>query len=363
LLREYDALRGRAQGFDAQGVLVARISMPGVDDDAQVEAGLAMLRTLVERARALPGVDAAAVASEIPMGEVNTNLEVAANWPALNTDTDSVQASWRIVGDGYFDVLRVPLLRGRAFAAAGEAANSVVVSAALARRLWGEGEPLGRTLVAGNGRELRVVGVAGDVRHLGRGEEAPYTMYLRANWLWPTMAVLLRADGDLAAHAVALRRIASALAPDQPLFDIAPLAQLYGADLAAPRARSWIFAGFALASLLLAALGIAGVMAQWVAQRRHELAMRLALGARPAALAALVLRDGLPMALAGTAIGVLAAAGLQRLLDGWRVAVATPDLAAYAAAAGLLLLVGVLACVLPMRRAGRTDPASVLRDE
>jgi predicted permease len=363
LLGEYDRLAARTPGFEADGVLAARISMPGVDDEAQTERGLALLRTLVERARALPGVQSAAVASELPMGEVDTGIEVAANWPALNADTGSVQASWRLVGADYFDVLRIPLLRGRGFAADGERGDAVVVSAALARRLWGEGDAVGRTLVAGNGRELHVIGVAGDVRHLGRGQDAPNTVYLRTTWLWPTMAVLLRTDGDLANAAQALRRIAAELAPAQPLFDVGPLALAYGTDLAAPRGRALVFAAFALASLLLAAVGIAGVMAQWVAQRRHEFAMRAALGARPARLARLVLRDGLPMAVAGTLVGLLAAAGFVRLLGAWRVEVAPPDAIDQLAAVGLLIAVAVGACLLPMHRAGRTDPARVLRED
>jgi len=305
-------------------------------------------------------VRAASIASELPMGEVNTSLEVAADWPSFNTEGQSVQAAWRLVGAGYFDALRIPLLRGRAFAAEGEAPDSIVVSAALAQRLWGAADPVGRTLVAGNGRELRVVGVAGDVRHLGRAQDAPYTMYLRTTWLWPTMVVLVRADGDLGALAPALRAVAEEVAPSQPLFDLAPLAATYASDLAAPRGRAWLFGAFALASLLLSAIGITGVMSQWVAQRQRELAMRRALGARAHRLAGRVLRDALPMAAGGVALGLGVAALVARLFD---AQVLTPaDAGLHALAAAALLVVGLGACLPPMRRAMRADPADVLRD-
>jgi putative ABC transport system permease protein len=360
LLQQNRALDARAPGFDGHGVLAARLSLAALQDEAAMQTALVTLDRLVERAQGLPGVRAAAIASELPMGEVNTSLEVAADWPSLNTDGQSVQAAWRLVGPGYFDTLRVPLLRGRAFAADGEPGDSIVVSAALAVRLWGAADPIGRTLVAGNGRELRVVGVAGDVRHLGRAQEAPYTMYLRTTWLWPTMVLLLRADGDLAALAPALRVVAGEVAPAQPLFDLAPLSVSYATDLAAPRGRAWLFGAFALASLLLSAIGITGVMSQWVAQRRRELAMRRALGAGAHRLAGRVLRDALPMAVGGVAAGLAGAALVAGALD---AAVLTPaDAGLHALAAAALLVVGLGACLPPMRRAMRADPADVLRE-
>lgn len=359
LLQQYRALDARTPGFEPRGVLAARISLPSLQEEAAMASAQAMLGTLVERAQGLPGVRAAAIASELPMGEINTNLEVAADWPALNTDGQSVQASWRLVGPAYFDTLGIPLLRGRTFAD-GEPSDGIVVSAALARRLWGADDPLGRTLVAGNGRELRVVGVAGDVRHLGRGQDAPYTMYLRTTWLWPTMVLLLRTDGDPAALAPALRAVAEQVAPTQPLFDVVPLATSYAADLAAPRGRAWLFGAFALASLLLSAIGIAGVMSQWVAQRQRELAMRRALGARSDRLAGLVLRDASPMAVGGVALGTATAALSASLLG---AALPAPtDAGVHALAAAVLLGVGLAACLPPMRRATRADPAEVLRD-
>lgn len=360
MLQQYRALDARAPGFDPQGVLAARLSLPALQDEAAMQAALATLGSLVERAQGLPGVRAAAIASELPMGEVNTSLEVAADWPSLNTDGQSVQAAWRLVGSDYFDALRIPLLRGRTFAADGESSDAIVVSAALAQRLWGAADPIGRTLVAGNGRELRVVGVAGDVRHLGRTQDAPYTMYLRTTWLWPTMVVLLRADGDLGALAPALRALAEEIAPSQPLFDLAPLATSYTTDLAAPRGRAWLFGAFALASLLLSAIGIAGVMSQWVAQRQRELAMRRALGAGAHRLAGLVLRDALPMAVGGVVAGLAGAALAAGLFDAAALVSAGAGLHALAAAG--LLAVGLAACVLPMRRATRADPAAVLRE-
>lgn len=360
LLQHYRDLDARDPGFDATGVLAARVSLPGLTDDASTSAALRTLETLVERASGLPGVRAAAIASEMPMGELNTSLEVAADWPGLNTDGQSVQASWRIVGADYFATLAIPMLRGRGFEAGGERGDSIVVSAALAHRLWGEADPVGRTLVAGNGRELRVVGVAGDVRHLGRAQDAPYSLYLAPTWLWPTMVVLLRADGDLAALAPALRALATEVAPAQPLFDVAPLSGSYSTDLAAPRGRAWLFGAFALASLLLAAIGIAGVMSQWVAQRQRELAMRRALGAPNARLAGLVLRDALPMAAGGVVFGLAGVALAAGLLDA--AALVPTGVGAHALAAAALLIVGLAACLAPMRRALGADPAALLRE-
>ncbi len=364
LAQQFAALSSRPLGFDPRGVLVARLTLPAVRDDAQHARSLGLFDALLNEARGLPGVSAVGISSEVPMGELDTGMELAVDHAALADPARIVQASWRIVSAGYLEALRVPLLRGRMFAAQGEPTDSIVLSAALAARLWPDGDAVGRRVVLGNRREATVVGVVADVRQLGRLQAETPTMYLPTTWyLWPTMSLAVRTDGDPQQLIAPLRAIAARRAPDYPLFDVAPLASLAATDLAAPRMQSGVFALFAIASLLLAAVGVAGVVGQLVAQRGPELALRVAIGASPAALARGVLGDGLSLGALGVLLGIPLALLLVPLATGSTAPSAAGSTTSVGLAAALLLATAALAAWIPARRVLAVDPATALRNE
>ncbi len=364
LAQQFASLSIKPLGFDPRGVLVARLTLPAVRDDAQHARSLALLDTLMNQARGLPGVSAVGITSEVPMGEIDTSMELATDHAALSDPARTLQASWRIVSADYLDALRVPLLRGRMFAADGEPGDSIMLSATLAARLWPDGDAVGRQVVLGNRRTAQVVGVVADVRQLGRLQPDTPTMYLPTSWhVWPTMSLAMRSDGDVQNLIAPLRAIAARLAPEYPLFDVASLASLAATDLAAPRPQSGVFALFAIASLLLAAVGVAGVVGQLVAQRGPELALRVAIGAAPAALARRVLGDGLALCALGVMVGVPLALLLAPLATGSAQPAAAESTLSVLLAVVLLLIAAALAAWVPARRVLAVDPATALRNE
>jgi putative ABC transport system permease protein len=364
LAQQFAALSRKPLGFDPRGVLVARLTLPAVRDDAQHARSLALFDALMAETRGLPGVSAVGITSEVPMGELDTGMELATDPAALSDPARTLQASWRIVSAGYLEALHVPLLRGRMFAVDGEPADSILLSATLAAWLWPDGDAVGRQVVLGNRREATVVGVVADVRQLGRLQPDTPTMYLPTSWyVWPTMSLVVRSDGDPQSLIAPLRAIAAQRAPDYPLFDIAPLMEMAATDLAAPRLQSGVFALFAIASLLLAAVGVAGVVGQLVVQRGPELALRVAIGAAPTALARRVLGDGLALCALGMLLGVPLALLLAPLASGSASVVAAESMPSVALAVVLLLIAAALAAWIPARRVLAVDPATALRNE
>lgn len=371
LAQSFGRLQNVPLGFRPDHLLTARLTLPEVQDDQTLEANLALYAALLDKARALPGVVSAGLTSEIPLGEVNTSMEVSVLAPPPGADSgatanrDGAQASWRIVTDGYLPTLGVPLLRGRGFAEHDEASRSLLLSEGLAQRLFPHGaDPIGRTIYLSNDQERTVVGVVGDVRQLGLGQDATPTMYMPTTWyLWPTMTIAVRTAGDPAALTPTLRQALAQLAPDLALFDVRTLNTVIAGSVAQPRLQTWVVSLFAGLALLLAAIGVAGLVAYNVTRRTPELAVRAALGASPGRIVRQVLARGLTLSLAGVAAGVFLAAllgtGLKSLLYG----IDPHAPATYAATALILGTLGALAAWLPARRATRISPVLALKGE
>lgn len=345
-------------GFDTQ-VLTARFAIDEVVDEASYNAGLRTANALAGALREVPGVHAVALASEVPMGAVDTGMGLAAG-EIPPTASAATHASWRIVSDGYFAAVGTALIDGRDFRN-DEGSDSVIVSAALAQSLWPGQLAVGRMLTFENGRSHRVVGVVADVRQTRADAPPAASVYLPTSWyLWPTMTLLVRAQGDsesLIQAVVAAARIAS---PEAPLFDIATLGERLSHNLAGRRQQLWLMQLFSAVSLLLAALGIASVIASSIAQRRAELALRVALGATAGQLRRSEVLRGAVLALGGVAAGVM----VLWLLRPWLAAVLALELnqgLAGAAAVGLTMLIALLASALAARPVDQVQPVSVLR--
>jgi putative ABC transport system permease protein len=364
LSQQYLALRGAEPGFDADGVVVARISLPSPSSEDEHQRSLALYDNLMQGIAALPGVQSVGLSSEIPLGEANTSMEVWGPQTAADSHEPGVQASWRIVSADYLATLRVPLLRGRFFAQHDESAGSTLISAELAGRLFAPGaDPLGQSIFLGNGQRRTIVGVVGDVRQTSLGAPAAPAMYFSTNWyLWPTMSFAARTAGDAAALVHPMRVLARRIAPDHPLFDIQPLSAVLDASVAEQKLQLYVIAVFALASLLLAAVGIVGVMNYLVVRRTPELALRMALGASHGGAIRRVLVRGVVLC----GVGVLLGLGMAMVARHWlpQTADAGASLAWIIPVLALLLtLVGALASWWPLRRIAQISPGQLLRGD
>jgi putative ABC transport system permease protein len=348
-------------GFDPDRVLTARVFRPSSED--RHARDLAFYEAVLRDVRTLPGVKAAGFASEVPFGEGNTSMSIGPIPRPAHIPATGIQVSWRIVTSGYFEALGVGLRRGRSFGAS-EPGSTVILTEALASRLWPKKEdPVGRTVFISNGQVLTVIGIVGDTRQLSLDQPPTLTMYFPPRFLWPTMTLAVRTDGDPAALAASVRAAVQRVDRDQPVFDVRPLGTLVRSSATEPRLNAILLGTFAGLAMLLAAVGVAGVVACSVARRTRELAVRLALGASRGRVLGDVMGQGVRMTVVGVVAGLIAAAAFSRLLASVLYGVQPHDAAVFAAAGGVLLLAALLASWLPARRAMSIDAMETLKGE
>jgi putative ABC transport system permease protein len=281
-----------------------------------------------------------------------------------------------VAGD-YFEALGIPLERGRLFSAQDrpETVKAMIVNEAFARQVFGDADPLGRRIKNGPPESdspwATIVGVVGDVKLDRLDEDAQPQTY--EFWLQSTevaeggafraVTYVLRSAGDPAGVVPAVRSEVARLDPEQVVRRLRPMAEVITGSLDGERLRTGLLLSFAVMALLLAGLGIAGVMGVSVSQRTHEIGLRMALGAERGHILKDVLGGGLRLVGIGVAIGLAGGLTLSHLVSGFLYGVAATDALSYAAAAGLLLLTGLVATYLPARRAARVDPMTALRQE
>jgi predicted permease len=365
--RGFTALVGADPGFDPRGVLALTFELPETPGEAEPAAEF--YRDLEDRLRALPGVSAAGFTNGLPLeGTVwSASFELVSPDPEVGDVEPG--ANMRAVSPGYFDAMGMRVLAGRGFDVderAGRSAPVVVIDQTLARRYWPGGSPLGRRVLAGalSADEATIVGVVADVPD--QGLHAPSSGHLYLPMFQRPLrraTAVLRTDGDPQALAPAARAAVRAADPRVPVFDVRTLDDRLAAELAGPRLAVLILAGFGALALILATLGVYGVLAHATSLRRGEIGTRIALGARPAAVARGVLLEGLGLWALGTLLGgagaAWAAGSLVRVLP-----TAPPADAVTLAAAGVALgLASLVAAWVPAWRAARLDPAEALRRE
>lgn len=348
-------------GFTAEGALT--VAMRPVDS----ARAAAFYEQLAERVRALPGVTAAGTISALPLTEGNTSLNVFPQGDSQLAAGESVQAVWRLVDGGYFQAMAIPLVRGRTFAGLkpDEARRSVIISQELARRLWGEADPIGKQLdPGGNRRFLTVIGVVGDVRSQRLGQApAPAFYWSMHRFIYGPMHLVVRHQGETAPLAAAIRATVKELDPAVPVFRVRPLAEIRATSLEQEKLVLGLLAGFTAAALLLATLGTYGVVAASVQQRTTELGIRVAIGAQAGDILRLVLGQGLRLAAYGCGWGIAGAWAASRLISSLLYATPAHDPLSYLAATALLALAALAAAFLPARRATKVDPMVALRAE
>ncbi|HKQ98043.1 MAG TPA: FtsX-like permease family protein, partial [Candidatus Polarisedimenticolia bacterium] len=364
LTRSLVRLQGVPPGFaDPNSLLTAHLTREA-GSQADYERNLAFYQTLLEEVRALPGITDTALTSEVPFGDVTTQMPVVPAGRSLDVPGEAVQAQWRIASTDYFKTLGVALRRGRTFDPMNEPYSNLIISEGLARRLWPGGEdPVGRQVQLGNRNFFTIVGVVGDLRQLDLAREPTPSMYMATSWgILPTMTLVVRATGDPSALLQPIRQVVTRLDPHQPVSDFQTMRAVVAGNIAAPRMNTVLLASFAGLALILAVVGIAGVVGYSVGQRRHELAVRLTLGAPPGRVVRQVMRGGLLTCAAGIVAGLIAALALGRTLSSILYEVAATDPATLCAAAATLFVAAAVACWLPARRVARISPALTLRE-
>lgn len=354
-------------GFQPERLLTFQLAPP-VQKYALNAQAPQLYRELIDQVRSLPGVTGAAVSSGIPFGagSYTTHPMLTKGASVLPPET-LVPIDWRIVSPGYFRAMGIPLLRGRNFSDGDGAAAQpvVIVSAATAKKFWGEGDPLGRTLIRSADRKtaFTVVGVVGDVRSTALTQDSPALYYPMAARVWPLMDVVVRTTGTPEAILPSVRLRIHALDPNLALANVRTMEDWVSNTAAQPRLNAVLLEAFAGLALLIAALGIYGVLAYGVSQRKREIGLRLAVGAQPGAVVRLFLTEGMMVALTGVGIGLAAAFAFGRALATLLYGVEPRDLPTYLGVALVLTLIALAACAIPARRAARVDPLLALRSE
>jgi putative ABC transport system permease protein len=362
-------------GYRTDRLLTLRISLPR-DRYATREALAAFHDQLALRLGALPGVEAVAAASVAPLTPWRATVNLAVEGRPAPRPEDVPLANYRAVDQRYFEAMGIPLLRGRAFAAADAAGTAAVavVNRTLADRFWPQGEAVGARLRIDDdprGRVLEIVGVAGDVKHYALDDPPSLDVYVPyaqapqsvAVWLANSTSWVLRAGLDPGRLAPAVRREVQAVDAEVAASALRGLEDALADTVAPRRFNVLLLQAFALAAVLLAASGIYAVTAYLAAQRTRELGVRVALGARPREILGLVLGQGLTPVALGLLLGLVLSLAFARLLEGLLFGVAARDPATFALAPVLLALAGGAACVVPALRAARLDPVRALRVE
>jgi putative ABC transport system permease protein len=366
MLRTIGALMRVDPGFNPSGVLTVQFSLVGTAyrDDAPVRL---FQDRVLEEVRRLPGVEAAALAGQVPLGGSYDAWGFHAEGSSGDPSEHPSVQRYSVTPD-YFRTMQIPLVRGRLFSDADRTATMPVmlISEATAKRLWPGSDPIGqRVRIGGNDPPWRtIVGIVGDVRHTALDAAARPQMYLPQAQLTDSFLVLaVRARTPAESPVPAIRSIIHALDPGVPVYDAHLLSALVERSVASRRFVMGLLSGFAGLALLLAAMGLYGVAAYTVSERHREVAIRMVVGACRRDVIRLILASALRTVTAGLAVGLVAALGLARGLDVLLFGVEPTDPGTLAGAVGLLTAVALLAHWLPARRALRVDPATALRQE
>jgi len=372
LIRTFANLLSVTMGFDPHNVLTFQVALNGERYDTTNEAA-AFYRDALERINRLPGVEAAAITNKLPL-DWQFNMPVV--FPEHPEKTRSEQ--FRMISHDYFRVMKIPVQQGRAFNDADNAAAPpvAIVNEAFAKRYFDGQDPFARQLSIGRGLNdppRQVVGVVGDVKQHGLDRPVPPMVYVAIPQMSDKLMATVRAFTS--AHftvrttvtplsmSAAIKHEIAELDPTLPLSQISSMEKLTALSIATQRFNMFLLGLFGALGLLLAAVGIYGVMAYAVAQRTNEIGIRIALGASASDVIGLVLRQGLSLVLIGTALGLGGAWALTRFMKTLLFGVSATDPITFVAVSVLLAGVALTACFVPARRAAKVDPMVALRYE
>jgi putative ABC transport system permease protein len=360
-------LRRVPLGFLPHGLITFQLAPPTAKYPLG-ERAAQLYRELLDSFKAIPGVRAAAVSSGIPFGagSYTTHPMITTGQSVLPPGT-AVPIDWRMVSPGYFEAMGIPMLNGRDFTDAdGPTSQPVmIVSRATAKKFWGDADPVGRTLrrSADPATAFTVIGVVGDVRNTALTQDSPALYYSLAARGWPLMDVVVRADRSPEALLPAIRQKVHEIDGELALANERTLDQWLSNTSAQPRLNTVMLSVFASVALLIASIGIYGVLAYSVSQRTSELGLRMALGATPRGVLRLVVGEGMKVALIGVGVGLLGGLALGRAVSSLVFGVTVHDPLTFTAVGVALTVVALAACAIPALRASRVDPIVALRYE
>ncbi len=373
LLRSFARLQEVAPGFQPDHLLVADLPV-STTTYASPEQRFQFFDRIVDRAKTLPGVRSAGAASFLPVSGGGGMLHFNIEGRPPKTPHDYIAAGYRAITPQYMETLGVPLLQGRNITAADNEKSPavVVINATMARTYFPGENPLGKRLQLGALPEkdvpyMEVIGVVGDVlQGLDTDPKAEmYLPYRQADALLPVLqlSIVLRTAADPRLQAAALRSALAEIDPNEPLVKVRTMEDNMAATVTQPRFRTWLIGIFAGLALVLAAVGLYGVLSYSVTQRTNEIGIRVTLGAQRSGIFRIIVGEGLRLALVGVAIGTIAALLFSRVLRTFLYGISTFDPITFIITAALLTLVAVAASFFPARRATGVDPLIALRHE
>ena len=353
-------------GFRMDHLMMASVN---VDLHGYDEArGRRFYKELGERLRRLPGVEQASFAGPLPLDQYNYGARVTIEGRVPKTENERLNIGYSIVAHNYFETMNTPIVQGRAFTERDNenAPRVLVINETMARRYWPDQNPLGKRLRLGGEQNpwLEVIGVARDGKYITLGE--PPTDYFFLPYLQNhdgQRTLLVRTTGDPESVVAGIRREVKALDEQLPVYGVRTAPEFLDRILSGPKSIAATVSGFGLLALLLAAIGLYGVMSYAVAQRTREIGVRVALGAEPRDLKRMILRQGLRLSLGGIALGLVGAFGLARLLQSLLYDVSATDPLTFGVIAISLMVVALVASWIPARRATKVDPMVALRVE
>lgn len=373
-IRSFSGLLNTDPGYDARDVLTFRVNLPEANYDMNGQA--AFFDQLVERLNGLPGVVAAAATSNLPLGGyVMSGTTEVNETKRFDPDAAMVEANQTYVSADYFATLRIPLIEGRYFDESDVASGRrvAIVDEQFARRFWPDEDPIGKEVgfdpVDGDLEWWEIVGVVGSVRSrdlTSLGREEVYYLYdqsRRLQTFGAGMFVALRTESDPTdLAAVALSEVRQ-LDPDQPVENVATMAARVNTSLASHRFSMLLLSAFAAIALILATVGVYGVVSYSVSQRNREIGIRMALGAAASDVRSMIVRQNLWIVSLGVVLGLMASVALSSVISNLLYDVEPTDPSTYTAVASIVLIMAAVACLVPAIRATRIDPNTVLHEE
>ena len=368
LMRTVLVLLKTEPGFNPNNVMTMKLNLPGTKykDEAQRSA---FYQEVVRRVQSLPGVESAAAVNYLPLGGSNSSDSFLVEGIPDPPPGQEFIGRYRNCTPDYFRTMEIPVLKGRAFTDQDKAGSPpvIIVNETMAQKYWPDADPIGKRVrfnaPLSEAPWMQVVGVVKDVKH---DLQIPVTTdyYLpHAQDVWSSMVLVARTKGDPLSVASDMRQQVWSLDKDQPVYDVRTMEEVRAFSVSLYSFSAGSLGVFAVIALLLAAIGIYGVMSYAVMQRTQEIGIRMALGARAADVLKLVVRNGMYLALIGVVAGLAGAFALTRLLQSLLFGVTPTDAVTFAAVTFGLLLVALLACYIPARRATKVDPLVALRYE
>ncbi len=369
MMRSFVKLINVDPGFNAHNALTFGVALPRAKYSKD-EDRVNFQKRFLERLETLPGLTNVAAINNLPLGFDNSDTGFWRDGEPTPAPGQTPLAYIQVGSLNYFKTMEIPLLEGRVFDTRDttETTPVLIISRALAQKHFKNEDPLGKRLRLGNGdKPYEIVGVVGDVRHEAFSEQvteqelAVYQSY--AQNPWREMTFIVRTGGDPASLTAAVRSELQAIDKDQPIYNVRTIDQVFSESMAPQRLSSFMFAAFALVALVLAAVGIYAVIAYSVAQRTHEIGIRMALGAQRGDIFRLVIGHGMKLILTGIGAGLVAAFAVTRLMASILYGVSATDMWTFAGISALLAGVAALACYVPAQRATRVDPMIALRHD